>query len=105
MNTLRHETRAMLRGLAFFSPWLIGFLAFTLIPVALSLYYSFCDYSLLQPPVFRGTENYRMLAHDPVFWKGVGNTLYYAALSVPLCLITALIAALLLNAAAGTATA
>src|SRR4051812_42420709 len=97
MPLSHYNLRETLKGHAFITPGLIGFLAFTLVPVALSPYYRFCDHSLPQPPVFRGTENYRMLAHDPVFWKGVGNTLYYAALSVPLCLITALIAALLLN--------
>lgn len=91
------DTREALKGYAFISPWIVGFLAFTLVPVALSLYYSFCDYSLLQPPIFRGLENYRTLAVDPVFWQGMRNTFYYASLSLPLCLVMALVAALLLN--------
>jgi multiple sugar transport system permease protein len=91
------DTREALKGYAFISPWIGGFLAFTLVPVALSLYYSFCDYSLLQPPIFRGLENYRTLAGDPVFWQGMRNTFYYASLSLPLCLVMALVAALLLN--------
>src|SRR5213593_4158958 len=69
MTRARSELRALLRGLAFLSPWLVGFIAFTLVPIALSLYYSFCRYSLLQPPLFKGAENYRDLAGDPVFWK------------------------------------
>ena len=69
MSTLRHESRALFRGLAFLSPWLVGFFAFTLVPVALSLYYSFTDYTLLQPPLFTGLDNYRTLSGDPVFWK------------------------------------
>ena len=97
MPAMRNETREALKGYAFISPWLIGFLAFTLIPVGLSLYYSFCDYSLLQPPVFRGLENYRNLATDAVFWQSIRNTFYYASLSLPLCLVMALCAALLLN--------
>jgi multiple sugar transport system permease protein len=86
-----------LKGWAFISPWVFGFLMFTLIPVALSLYYSFCDYSLLQPPLFRGLENYQRLFHDQVFWKVLGNTAYYAVLALPLGLIMSLSAALLLN--------
>jgi len=86
-----------LKGYAFIAPWLIGFTAFTLIPVGLSLYYSFCDYSLLQPPVFIGTENYVALVRDGVFWQVLRNTGYYASLALPLGLIVALIAALLLN--------
>jgi multiple sugar transport system permease protein len=88
----------MAKGLAFISPWLIGFALFTLVPVALSLYFSFCDYSLLQSPVFRGTENYRMLAGDSVFWKSLGNTLYYAGLALPLGTVISLAIAMLLNA-------
>ena len=97
MRAMAVDTREAVKGYAFISPWIVGFLAFTLIPVALSLYYSFCDYSLLQPPIFRGLENYRTLAVDPVFWQGMRNTFYYASLSLPLCLVMALVAALLLN--------
>lgn len=85
------------KGLAFISPWIIGFGAFIVIPVALSLYFSFCDYSLLQSPVYIGTANYRELLHDPVFWKGLTNTIWYAALALPAGLIVALALALLLN--------
>jgi multiple sugar transport system permease protein len=94
----RAEARNLFKGLAFVSPWIIGFLAFTLIPISLSAYYSFCDYPLQQAPVFRGLDNYRTLAADPVFWQVLRNTAYYAAVSLPLALISALAVALLLNA-------
>ena len=86
-----------MRGMAFLSPWLIGFFAFTLIPIVMSLYYSFCDYSLLQPPLFKGLQNYRLLFRDPVFWKVLINTAIYAAMALPLGLIAALGMAMLLN--------
>ncbi len=92
------DARTTLTGLAFVSPWVFGFALFTLVPVAMSLYYSFCDYSLLQPPVFRGLDNYRALAADPIFWHVVRNTAYYAVVALPLGLIVALAVALLLNA-------
>jgi multiple sugar transport system permease protein len=97
MARLHSETRAVLRGLAFLSPWLIGFFAFTLIPIVLSLYYSFCDYSLIQPPLYKGMSNYNLLFHDPVFWKVIGNTAIYAAMALPLGTVVALAAAMLLN--------
>src|SRR5687767_832186 len=97
MSTLRHESRALLRGLAFLSPWLVGFFAFTLVPVALSLYYSFTDYTLLQPPLYTGLDNYRTLAGDPVFWKVLRNTAVYALLALPLGMLAALGVAMLLN--------
>ena len=97
MNSFRHEFRALLRGLAFLSPWLVGFLAFTLVPVALSLYYSFTDYTLLQPPLYTGLDNYRTLGGDPVFWKVLRNTAVYALMALPLGMLGALGVAMLLN--------
>lgn len=88
----------IIKGLAFIFPWLVGFCFFTLVPIGLSLYYSFCDYKILQPAVFRGLENYRLLYHDALFWKALVNTFYFAAVALPVGLLMALLAALLLNA-------
>jgi multiple sugar transport system permease protein len=93
----RRELRDLGRGLAFTSPWIIGFSVFTLYPVLASLFYSFCDYSVLQRPVFIGLENYQKLIVDNVFWLSLTNTLIYAAFSVPLGALTSLSLALLLN--------
>lgn len=91
------ETKRLLKGLAFTSPWLVGFLIFTLSPILLSLYYSFCDTSTLQSPAFIGLDNYRELANDPVFWKALRNTGYYALMALPGGLIVSLGLAMLLN--------
>jgi multiple sugar transport system permease protein len=91
------ERRNLLKCLAFLSPWLIGFSVFTLLPIILSAYFSLCDYALIQSPVFRGVENYRALAHDPVFWQSMKVTAKYAILALPLGMIVALVLALLLN--------
>jgi len=87
-------------GLAFVSPWLVGFLGLTLVPVGMSLYYSFCDFPLLQEPVPVGLDNYRELAADPVFWRSLRTTGYYALLALPAGLLVSLGLALLLNAGA-----
>ena len=97
MSNRRTELRNTAKGLAFLSPWLVGFLVFTLTPVVLSFYYSFCDYSLLQPPVWRGLENYELLARDEVFWKSLWNTLRYAVLALPAGMLVSLGLALMLN--------
>ena len=94
----RGETRQTLAGLAFISPWLAGFLIFTAVPVALSFYYSFCDYSLLQPPLFIGLRNYERLATDTLFHKSLLNTFYYALLAIPSGLAVSIGLAILLNA-------
>lgn len=93
----RTERRDLLTGLAFISPWIIGFLLFTLFPVGASLYFSFCDYDILQKPVWIGTLNYQDMVMDEVFWQSLYNTLFYAAFSIPLGLIVSLMVAVLLN--------
>jgi multiple sugar transport system permease protein len=97
MTQSRAEIRNFFKGLAFVSPWLAGFCLFLILPIVLSLYYSFCDYTLLRPPIFRGLDNYRQLIHDPVFWQVLRNSFYFAALSVPAGFGVSLALALLLN--------
>jgi multiple sugar transport system permease protein len=79
------------------SPWWLGFLLFLAGPMVLSLYISFCDYPLLQPPVFVGPANYAELAVDPVYHKVLVNTLIYAALAIPAGTVLAVLLAVLLN--------
>ncbi len=94
---MTRETRDMMKGLAFVSPWIIGFCGFTLLPLVLSIYFSFCNYSLLQPPLFRGLYNFNLLIRDPIFWQAVRNTAYYASLALPIGMVVALSIAVLLN--------
>jgi multiple sugar transport system permease protein len=93
----KRERRRLRAGLAFTGLWIVGIGTFTAWPVIASLYYSFCDYSILKSPVWSGLENYRELLHDDLFWKSLQNTLFYAGLSVPLGTVVALCLALLLN--------
>ncbi len=91
------DKRRLLAGLGFVSPWLIGLGVFLLYPIVASLYFSFCEYSVLQPAEFIGAANYRDLFQDEVFLKSLANTLVYAAFSLPLGLLVSLTLALLLN--------
>lgn len=84
-------------GLLFCAPWLIGLTVFLLYPLCAAFYYSLCDYSVLLPPVFIGFDNYTDLFTDPLFWKSLYNTAYYALGSVVLGLFVSLGLALLLN--------
>ncbi|HET6385068.1 MAG TPA: sugar ABC transporter permease [Armatimonadota bacterium] len=94
-----HSRRELLTGLAFISPWIIGFSVFMAYPIAMSGYYSFCDYNVLTRPVWIGARNYiDLVRHDPLFWTSLENTFYYAALALPFGMILALALALLLNA-------
>jgi multiple sugar transport system permease protein len=70
---------------------------FTAIPMVSSLYLSFTDWDSFQAPNFIGVENYmRLFTDDPLFWRALGHTLYFAAVSVPLSLLIALFLANLL---------
>ena len=91
------ERRNLRNGLLFCSPVILGLLGLTLYPILVSLYYSFCNYPMLKPPVWVGLTNYKMLFHDPVFYKSLGNTAFYAIFATPLGIITAFLLALLLN--------
>jgi multiple sugar transport system permease protein len=93
----RNEKKQLRAGLGFTGLWIVGLGMFTAYPVVASLYYSFCDYSILKSPVWSGLENYTQLVRDGLFWKSLRNTLFYAGLSVPLGTVVALGLAVLLN--------
>ena len=91
----RREARA---GLLFVLPWLLGLLAFTAYPVIATFYLSFTSYNITQPPQWVGMQNYQTIfTTDTDFWNAVGNSAYYALISVPLGLVVALVLALVLN--------
>ena len=94
MNASRREA---LNGYLFASPWLIGFCVFLGYPLLASLYYSFCDYSVLHQPIWIGLTNYTDLARDEVFHITLLNTGIYAILALPLGMVVTLSLALLLN--------
>lgn len=78
-------------------PFIIGFLTFMIVPMGISLYYSFCDYDILSAPRWCGLDNYiNMFTNDSRFWKAIGVTFYFALVSVPLRLVFALIVAMIL---------
>ncbi|MCL4858577.1 MAG: sugar ABC transporter permease [Caldilineaceae bacterium] len=92
------EWRELRLGLLFASPWLVGFLAFTLFPIASSFYYSFTRYDLLRPPVFLGLDNYvNILTNDNAFRTVAYNTIWWVIFSTPLGVLSAFLMALLLN--------
>lgn len=94
----RVEFRQLLLGLLFASPWIVGFLAFTIIPLVSSLYYSFTRYDLLREPVWIGLDNYvNLFTDDEDFRIVVGNTLWWVLLSAPLGVVSAFSMAVLLN--------
>ena len=51
-------------GYLFILPFIVGFLMFLLIPMILSLYYSFCKYDIQNAPKFIGFKNYINIFQD-----------------------------------------
>lgn len=91
---IRPETR---RGLLWVSPWLIGSSVFVFLPMAMSLYFSFTDYPLLESALWTGTENYRRMVEDPTLGRVVRNTALFTLVMVPVFTVAALLVAWLLT--------
>src|SRR2546430_15938042 len=81
-----HEARS---GLLFLSPWIIGFLAFTLIPIVATLIFTFLNIKLNQdvPLRFVGFDNYLALFGDSQVWDSLLVTLKFAAISLPVAVV------------------
>ncbi len=80
------------------SPWLIGFLGFTLGPMLFSIVISFMRYEVITPPAFIGLANYdTMLFHDALIRQSLKVTATYAVGSVVIGMIAAFLVALLMN--------
>lgn len=84
-------------GMLFISPWVIGFLVFTLYPMAMSLLYSFSEFTFHRPLEWVGLKNYLALFQDKYFWISLGNTGYMVAIGVPLILAFSFLCAVILN--------
>ena len=84
--------------LIFLFPWLVGFIGYSIYPIIISLYYSFCQYDVLQIPMYIGFNNYyEILLNDPYFWKSISNTFFYTLFRVPSNIILSLIIAISIN--------
>jgi multiple sugar transport system permease protein len=92
-------SRESLSGILFISPWIVGFLAFTLLPMAASLVLSFTDFDPRAPAAtkFIGLDNYARMLRDPVLLKSLTVTVQFALLIVPATMIAALGVAMLVN--------
>ena len=90
--------RDNLSGYLFISPWLIGFFAFTLLPLIGSFYLAFTDYNLTSAPEWIGLKNFQDMFFDDLrYWKSVKATFFYVFTAVPARLVFALAVAMILN--------
>jgi multiple sugar transport system permease protein len=99
-NPFRWRPDQQWEGYLFLLPSLLGFLFFVALPVVISFLLSFVEWNLLTQPEWVGFANFRqLLTRDPVFWRVVGNTVYFMVTIVPLQLLFGLLLATALNQA------
>lgn len=86
-------------GLIFISPWIIGFLAFTFLPLLATVVFSFTNYNPVTPDLtkFVGVDNYVRLPSDAKVVTSLWVTIRFALLSIPITLGFGLLLALLGN--------
>ncbi len=103
MSGSQSNFRRLVTGLGFLLPNILGFLAFTLVPLAMSFVIAFTDWDILRfnlfrqdPPRFVGLDNFFWLFRHPEFWHYLGNT-FFLMLGLPFAIVGSLAAALLLT--------
>ncbi|MCD1654045.1 sugar ABC transporter permease [Treponema zuelzerae] len=100
MSTTRLSVQARTEsrwGILFISPWIIGFMVFTFIPMIASLFFSFTRYSGRNSPEWIGFHNFTTLFTDPKVWNSLKVTFKFALISIPLNLVAGFFLAYLLN--------
>ncbi len=96
---LSQSQRRNITGYLFISPWLLGLLTFTLVPIVVVFVLGFTRYGVFDAPKWVGLQNYaRIFSDDRLFRISLGNTLYYVAVAVPLNIVLGFLLALGLNA-------
>jgi ABC-type sugar transport system permease subunit len=96
---LTFRRRESFWGLAFISPWIIGALAFTLLPMGASFVISLTNFDPRYPDAVQsvGLANYQRMLGDPLVRQSLGVTLKFAAVMLPLTLGVSLGLAMLVN--------
>jgi multiple sugar transport system permease protein len=87
-------------ALLFISPWLVGLCVFVLYPVGYTIYLSFTDYDVINPPRYVGLDNYREMLEDDKVRLALRNTFVFTLMAVPSKIIASLLLAMLLKQAA-----
>jgi len=83
---------------AFITPFTVLFFTFTILPVLISIFYSFTYFNILEPPRFIGLKNYiKLFMKDDVFLIAIKNTLILAAITGPFSYVLSFLVAWFIN--------
>lgn len=89
----RHKYKYMM-----IAPFGLIFLIFTLLPVLVSIVFSFTSFNMVEPPEFVGWSNYLdLIVYDPIFLTAIKNTLFFAIITGPVSYIMCFLFAWMVN--------
>jgi ABC-type sugar transport system permease subunit len=94
---LSEAQRRGMWGMLFALPAMVFFALFAIYPIARTFYLSFFEYSVVDPPVYVGVDNYREIVGNDRFNTSLLNTFEYVAFTYIPVWIIALLLALALN--------
>ena len=80
------------------APFFLLFFVFTVLPVALSIFFSFTEFNMLEPPVWVGFDNYiHLFLEDDIFIIACKNTLIFASITGPVSYLMSFLVAWFIN--------
>ncbi|PPA70408.1 carbohydrate ABC transporter permease [Jeotgalibacillus proteolyticus] len=97
MIALKNAWRRNAVAYMFLTPWIVGLIGLSAIPMVASLYFSFTNYDMFTDPQWVGLANYAQMFQDQKWLNSVEVTFKYVFISVPLQLTFALCVALALS--------
>lgn len=97
-SRLTQSQREALWGYLFIAPWIIGFIAFSLGPIAATIYLAFTKYNVIKSPVWTGLRNFtNLFTRDEKFLHSLVVTVEYTLMRVPAIIVVGLLLAMLIN--------
>ncbi len=97
-GTLRYQIYKNRVSYIMLAPYFILFFLFTVLPVAMSVIFSFTDFNVLEMPEFVGWKNYiKLLLEDDIFMVSLKNTLLFAVVTGPISYMLCLLFAWIIN--------
>lgn len=89
----RHKYKYMM-----IAPFGLIFFIFTLLPVLVSIVFSFTSFNMVEAPEFVGWSNYlNLMVYDPIFLMAIKNTLFFAIITGPVSYIMCFLFAWMVN--------
>lgn len=79
------------------APTMLLYLAYVIIPVIIAFYYSFTNFTGIGKPEFIGIQNFKILAHDKIFFTALKNTVIVLGVTIVTVIPGSFFLALLLD--------